>query len=235
MAPIFQSAALCFMALCGLKSAHAAGGGGGSAASPTPVAAGDDVYLALNLARRGRLAVRLNALTKQQTLVDSLLKSIPTTVGNDCGKIDSVTSQTASGFVATFTTEPNYKKLVQDALSAALKKMTKYPTDDKFNVAPWTDAEVANILHVLSSASTEVGCAVTTKCASKQLLVCQMNPKLGTGAPFSEEFFKALQSRSDSIEDMTEADLKTGSNSGIVAVPSVLFAGLVAMLATAAA
>ncbi|CDJ65425.1 SAG family member [Eimeria necatrix] len=207
MAPIFQSAALCFMALCGLKSAYAAEEG---TPSPSPVAAGEDAYLALNLARRGGLSVRLNALTKQQTIVDTVVAKLTTLAGDDCGQVNSVTSATVS-------------------------LRTTYPKDGKFTEAPWNDTQVVNILHVLWSASTEVGCAVTTKCTDKQLLVCQMTPKGGNGVPFSEEFYKALVSRTDSIESMTEADLKTGSNSGSAAVPSVLLAGLVAMLATAAA
>ncbi|CDJ57413.1 SAG family member [Eimeria maxima] len=75
----------------------------------------------------------------------------------------------------------------------------------------------------------------TVTATDKAVLFCKLDPSTQENtAPFSEDYFKALIARETSLTDMTENDLQPSVELGAApaAVPTILIAGLVAMLTT---
>ncbi|CDJ34025.1 SAG family member [Eimeria mitis] len=247
MGPIFKRAAVaCLVALSGLEPA--------TAATPpqfTVHDAGEDAYLSVNLARVGQMSVRISQLTKDDELIESVRGTLAGTDGErtvtTCADTISELKKQKS-FVAQFTKEDdrNYRQSVQEALTTGLKLMESYPTTDDEWKELWKKPDGVNLASLLWSNSTNIGCAVgictegtqgdrtTTKTA---YLFCQMDPAAEENkAPFDKEYYEALTARKTLLTAMTEEDLKTPSNGAApVAVPSLVLAGLTAIVALASA
>ncbi|CDI81232.1 SAG family member [Eimeria acervulina] len=241
MGLIFKSSAFCLVALYGFQLATAA----------TTFAAEDvtdDMYLSANLARNGKLSVHINELEK----ADDMVKTLKTALGDGTGltTADTCDNMTLGAslkltFSVKFTQETskatNYRDMVQTALNKGLGQLPTYPsTWDAF----WSNPDGANLANLLWSQSTKIACAVgvctddTPLSSGKEaILVCQFSPAAQqNAAPFSKEYYDALHARNTPITEMTEADLKESSTGGAAAaVPSLLFASLITILATAAA
>ncbi|CDJ45613.1 SAG family member [Eimeria brunetti] len=155
---------------------------------------------------------------------------------------------------------PNYRELLQAALEAGLKVFdnNKYPSDWK---TVWANDAGGSLAYLLWSKSTNIGCVIgkCTKTAasadgmgdSKQrddsgrisseatqttpaVLFCQLDPApTKDQAPFDEEYFTGLITRTAKLADMTADDLKAPTNdaAAAAALPPILSAGLIAMLA----
>ncbi|CDJ45638.1 SAG family member [Eimeria brunetti] len=143
---------------------------------------------------------------------------------------------------------PNYRELLQKALNAGLEvfKKTEYQNDwDKI----WKDDAGASLAYLLGANSTTIGCVIgqcTTRTSAvnarqsgdesttgSAVLFCELSPAALKGkAPFDDEYLDALLARTAKLADMTEEDLKANTNDGTAAtaVPTILAAGLVAML-----
>ena len=241
MGLIFKSSAFCLVALYGFQLATAA----------TTFAAEDvtdDAYLSVNLARNGKLSVRINEVTK----ADDMVQTLKTALGNGTGLTSSGTCDNMAlgtslklTFSVKFTQEtsktPNYRDMVQTALNKGLGQLPTYPSS--WN-AFWANADGANLANLLWSESTKIACAVGVctddsppPSGKDAILVCQFSPAAQeNAAPFSKEYYDVLHARNTPITEMTEADLKESSTGGAAAaVPSLLFASLITILATAAA
>ncbi|CDJ45643.1 SAG family member [Eimeria brunetti] len=157
-----------------------------------------------------------------------------------------------------YTESPDYRELMQAALDEGLKvfKKQNYGTDWQ---TIWASEAGANLAYLLGSNSTKIGCvigecteeasrtlpgaakrgvaALSTDLgeaeAKKAVLFCALSPEAQKNtAPFDEEYFTALISRTALLANMTQDDLKVPTNDGIAAaaVPSILATSLVAML-----
>ncbi|XP_026190635.1 uncharacterized protein LOC34622519 [Cyclospora cayetanensis] len=211
MAPMIRAVAVCFVALCGLRAT------GTSGAAATTEAAGDALYLLLNLARNGKLPVRIETLKKSESLVSTVTSALPSLVGDDqCANAGSITVQTVS---------------CSANIAELLRCHAAYPSD-KWGSGSWsTDKEVGLLGYLLWHDSTEVGCVASKCAAGTNVTLCRFKPTAASGQfPFSEEYYNGLKARTTSLADLTADDLDTSSG---VTVPSVLFGGLVAMLALA--
>ncbi|CDJ45612.1 SAG family member [Eimeria brunetti] len=154
---------------------------------------------------------------------------------------------------------PNYSELLQEALKAGLEVFgNKYPSEW---TSIWTADAGASLAYLLWSKSTKIGCVIgkCTKGAapddgvlgSKEggaegrvstgeasavpaVLFCQLDPApTKNQAPFDEEYFTGLIARTARLEDMTTDDLKapTNDDTAAAALPTIMFAGLAAMIA----
>ncbi|CDJ28249.1 SAG family member [Eimeria mitis] len=236
MGPIFKgAAAVCLLALSGLEPATAAT----QPPAFTVEEAGEDAYLSVNLARVGQMSVRINQLTKDDTLIDSVKETFGV---KDGGRTLTTCAEAISGlrkkkeFVVQFTTaeDRNYRRSVH---------MKSYPDNwQEF----WTKPEGANLASLLWSNSTNIGCAVgictesadgTPSSTKTAYLFCQMSPEAEQDkAPFDKEYYEALTARQTLLTAMTEEDLKVPVQGGAAAaVPSLLVAGLTAIVAFASA
>ncbi|CDJ45647.1 hypothetical protein EBH_0044460 [Eimeria brunetti] len=141
-----------------------------------------------------------------------------------------------------------------------LLQSNQYPVDETAWGKIWEKDAGASLGYLLGSNSTQVGCVIgrctkvttpgeanrsavekTVKSGdpvetptSKAVLLCQLEPAADRNtAPFDEDYFVGLIARKTELANMTEEDLKAPANDGTAAaaVPTILFAGLVAMLA----
>ncbi|CDJ26999.1 SAG family member [Eimeria mitis] len=148
----------------------------------------------------------------------------------------------------TGTAEQKYREAVQNALQAGLEALPSYPEDDGGWTTFWQKPAGANLARLLSSKSTKVGCGVGTctegggeelRTAQKTVtfLVCEMQPAaVANEAPFDKEYYEALKERKTLLTAMTDEDLKAPVQGGAAAaVPSLLVAGLTAIVAFASA
>ncbi|CDJ32253.1 SAG family member [Eimeria mitis] len=125
----------------------------------------------------------------------------------------------------------------------ANRNMKSYPDNwQEF----WTIPEGANLASLLWSNSTKVGCAVgictegtqeNRNITESAYLFCQMDPPAEENkAPFDKEYYEALKERKTLLTAMTEEDLKAPvQGAAVAAVPSLLVAGLTAIVAFASA
>ncbi|CDJ45648.1 SAG family member [Eimeria brunetti] len=155
---------------------------------------------------------------------------------------------------------PNYRQTLQEALNAGLNLFqNKYPEDTEAWTTIWSKDAGASLGYLLGSNSTQIGCVigrctkVTTQGEQKRssvgkaarvdnpvetptnkaVLLCQLEPPAAKDtAPFDEAYFTGLIARTTELANMTEEDLKAPTNDGtaVAAVPTILFAGLLAML-----
>ncbi|CDJ34024.1 SAG family member [Eimeria mitis] len=161
-----------------------------------------------------------------------------------------ICTQKEKKFTALFTNaeDRNYRQAVQKALDAGLGELKSYPeteTEEKWTEF-WAKPDGANLAHLLSSNSTKVGCAIGTCAAAAQVyrtsqsatfLFCQMEPAaVKDKAPFDKEYYEALKERKTQLTAMTDEDLKAPvQGAAAAAVPSLLVAGLTAIVAFASA
>ncbi|CDJ28152.1 uncharacterized protein EMH_0099230 [Eimeria mitis] len=123
MASLYKTAAaVCLVALCGLQT---------EASNPTYKFTVEEVqadaYMSANLARNGKLPVRISVVTKDDTLVDSLRSAVKAATGENAEACEGlITSDLKETFHHTFEyTEdaeatPNYRQLLQKAVEAGL-------------------------------------------------------------------------------------------------------------------
>ncbi|CDJ45636.1 SAG family member [Eimeria brunetti] len=143
---------------------------------------------------------------------------------------------------------PNYRELLQKALDAGLEIFKKTKDQNKWEKI-WEDEAGASLAYLLGANSTTIGCVIGQCIAAKTaddggqsvpegatgkaVLFCELNPAAKKNqAPFDDEYFEGLIARTAKLADMTEEDLKAPSNDGTAAaaVPTILAAGLVAVL-----
>ncbi|CDI74155.1 SAG family member [Eimeria praecox] len=202
-----------------------------------------------------QLPVRINALTTDETLVTNLkqaLNGTPSKVtGTSCTAMEVDDTFEKTKFYLNFTKEsdktPNYRQMVENVINNGLILMQTYPTTDQEWKNFWGQPGGANMANLLWANSTTIGCAVgvctevtdgsSTQTTDKAILFCQMNPEPQQDKPpFSKDYYEALSQRETSLVDMTPEDLKAPSKGGsAVAVPSVLLAGMAAILAAVVA
>ncbi|CDJ45652.1 hypothetical protein EBH_0050010 [Eimeria brunetti] len=182
-----------------------------------------DTYLAINLARNGKLPVRINDVETGDNLVTSVKGKIQEkgagTTDGTCQEF-AVKTELKNMFFHTFEntpeTSPDYRKVLQEALTKGLSVFTeqKYPKTSKEWEAIWAEEAGASLAHLLGSNSTHIGCAIG-----------------------SEEYFNGLIARTAQLGEMTPDDLKAPANdgTGTAVFPTILIASLVAMLTAASA
>ncbi|KAL8429043.1 hypothetical protein Efla_005861 [Eimeria flavescens] len=128
MAPMMHTAALCLVALCGIQTMRVQG------EEIKTDAANDDVYLAINLARFGRLDVRLDQVDKDAGMITqakTTLEGFLEKDGDDGGcklKEEDAPDTTVLFFVelggdSEGETQPDYKPVVQKVLQAGLESI----------------------------------------------------------------------------------------------------------------
>ncbi|CDJ45650.1 hypothetical protein EBH_0047790 [Eimeria brunetti] len=146
---------------------------------------GEDAYLAVNLARNGKLPVRIKEVSEDKDLVAELEETVEP--GGDEARGAEIDSESCKTLINSAT----FKEMFRQAFD--------YPTD--------TDA-TPNYRQMLQKALDE---GLTL---------------------FSEDYFTGLIARTTQLEDMTDEDLKAPTNDGAAAaaVPTILLAGLGAML-----
>ncbi|CDJ28150.1 uncharacterized protein EMH_0099010 [Eimeria mitis] len=214
MAPLYKTtAAVCLVALCGLHT---------EASTPTYKFTVEDVqadaYLSANLARNGKLLVRISVVAEDDTLVNSLRSTLEGTTGDNAGACKGlITPDLKETFHHNFVyqadadTTPNYRHLLQEAVEAGLAAFENktYPQTKTEWQKIWSKDAGANLAYLLGSDSTRIGCLIG-----------------------SEEYFNGLLARTTELKDMTADDLQTpvGDGAEAAAVPTILIAGLVAML-----
>ncbi|CDJ45601.1 SAG family member [Eimeria brunetti] len=256
MASFYKTLAVCLMAFSGLQSVA----GSDKTYTWTAEGVTADAYLSVKLARNGKLPVHISDVAKDDQLVATLKTTIEGTedgraVQNCRQLIESketlkdlfyrVLEPTAKG-------ERDYRQLLQASLDEGLEafKPKEYPKTTAKWQELWTNPDFANLAYLLSSNSTKVGCVIGT-CTGEQtlppdppseegettvemeLLICDLDPPATKNqAPFDEEYFTGLIERTAKLASMTEDDLKAPTNDGTAAaaVPTIMFAGLVAML-----
>ncbi|CDJ45614.1 SAG family member [Eimeria brunetti] len=162
---------------------------------------------------------------------------------------------------------PNYRELFQAALDDGLQLFkSKYPSNWETIWQNTAGANLAYLLGSTSTKIACVVGKCTKAAASgdgngdnngesakqvaaggtnsegtetkEAVLFCELDPAATRNeAPFNEEYFNALISRTDKLTSMTADDLKAPANNAPVASPvlAVLMAGLVAMLAAVSA
>lgn len=245
MGPLFKTSALCLVALCGLQSATAS-----KTLKFTVSDVGEDAYTSINLARRGDLTVRINEVSRdssnEESLKSLLNQASQAVSGSACSSMEfnqNVKPMLRVEFAKTDS--PNYREIVQSVLTKglALSQMSTYPS--QWNTV-WAQDDGANFAKLLWSQSDKVGCAIAVctevesspaseEQSSRAFLVCKMTPAPTTDqAPFTEQYYNALKQRKTALKDMKEDDV-TSTGASSIAVPSVLLAGLVAIVATVAA
>lgn len=234
MAPLIKTVALCLVAL-GTQTARATDGTVGDVP--------DDLYTILNLARKGHLPVSINKVAKEATVVTAVKDALGEAVTTDCAGVATMTPTSAEGFMLTFPVtagdpNPDYKDLVQKALTTGLSELGNEYPKTKWGAAPWTKPAVTNLGYLLWQNSSQVGCALT-KCPvggdKKNVVLCRFTPTAANDqVPFSEEFFKALKDRTVQISQMKPEDADgPAPSSGYMIVPSFVLMGLVALLSKA--
>ncbi|CDJ45628.1 SAG family member [Eimeria brunetti] len=260
MAPFYKAAAaVCLVAVYGLQS---------EATGPTTtyefkaVDVDKEAYVAANLVRNGKLAVHINEVAKDDSLVSGLKEKVEPKNAAKGGAqtVDScdalIKASNLAGIfnhTSEYVESPNYRTLLQAALDAGLGVFKAKGYQNKWNEI-WEDASGANLAYLLGSNSTSIGCVIGTcnkvvtpeerspvspqVSPEKTVLFCILNPAAENGkAPFDEEYFNELVARTAKLAEMTEDDLKAPSNDGTAAaaIPTVLAAGFVSMLAALSA
>ncbi|CDJ45634.1 SAG family member [Eimeria brunetti] len=274
MASLYKTAAaVCLMALCGLRAEAA----GQTTYKFRPLKVDDAAYFAANLVRNGKLPVHVSEVARDDNIVstlnekvvqDEIVKQTEEANEDTCEElIETLSLKEIFHLSFDYTDSPNYRELLQKALDAGLQvfnqisalhlccvvltclsffKRKEYPSQ-------WGDIwEVeagANLAYLLGSNSTKIGCVIG-ECVTvasggekalpsdetstgKAALFCKLSPEVEKGsAPFDEEYFTGLVSRTAKLTEMAEEDLKAPSNDGTAAaaLPTILAAILVAML-----
>ncbi|CDJ31965.1 uncharacterized protein EMH_0010920 [Eimeria mitis] len=244
MAPFYKTAAaFCLVGLFGLQC---------GAATETKykfevVQVKDDAYLTAKLARNGKISAKTNTVEKDSQTVTTLQGKVAAKIdGSDvtCAALIDDTLEKLFHVTFEYTDDPDYRTLVQGALKTGLAEFSNtYPKDTTAWEEMWGKNGVPSLLHLLEASSTKIGCVIG-KCVkqtdspegaapTKATLFCELSPAAAKGqAAFSEEYFNELIARKDELSSMTEDDLTSSAN---VAVPSILTAGLVAILAAISA
>ncbi|CDJ45603.1 SAG family member [Eimeria brunetti] len=249
--------AVCLVASSGLQSV--------AGSSATYKWTAEDVtaeaYLSVNLARNGKLPVHINEVATDTQLVDSLKEIVAdsedTRTGQTCNElIKSKELKDLFYSVVKSQGEPDYRQLLQASLDEGLKvfESSGYPSTGDGWTTIWQDKNFANLAYLLNSNSTKVGCVIG-KCTAVQsppqgptgretgnqaemaVLLCDLDPPATKNqAPFDEDYFTGLIARKAKLTDMTTDDLKaTNDGTAAAAVPTIMFAGLVAMLTAVSA
>ncbi|CDJ36339.1 uncharacterized protein EMH_0079480 [Eimeria mitis] len=254
MAPFYKTAAaFCLVGLLGLQC-----GAETPAKYKYEVAqVGEDAYLTVKLARNGKISAKTSAVEVDTDTVTALQGQVQGSEGTTQASCDALlTTDLKKIFHHTFayTATPDYRSLVQEALRTGLEAIgATYPTGTTAWQDIWKKDAAVSVLHLLGSSSTKVGCVIANCVKTtavnvlsesdegtpeKSVLFCQLKPAAAENeAAFSEEYFKELKERTTQLKDMKEEDLEDPivTSSASAAVPSILTAGLVAILAAISA
>ncbi|CDJ45626.1 SAG family member [Eimeria brunetti] len=256
MASLYKTAAaVCLVALYGLQSEAA---DKTIAYKFKALNVDDDAYMAANLVRNGRLAVHISEVAKDESLVTGLQKKVEpnkdleqrdVTPEDSCKKVmENAGLKDIFHHAFTYKASNNYRELFQEALDAGLKVFKPKGYQGNWEEI-WTDDDGANLAYLLGSNSTKMGCVIgqcikvetdntggrisTEEQTGEDFLFCELSPAAEENkAPFDEEYFKGLITRTAKLAEMTEEDLKASTNDGTAAtaVPTILAASLVAMV-----
>ncbi|CDJ29612.1 uncharacterized protein EMH_0051220 [Eimeria mitis] len=254
MAPFYKTAAaFCLVGLFGLQC-----GAQTPATYKYEVAkVGEDAYLTVNLARNGQISAKTSLVEKDTELVGTLETKVKADEAEPKASCDELlTEDLKKLFNVTVDNKdnPDYRKLVQDALNTGLTDFgATYPADTSAWRNIWGNAKLLSVLHLLGASSTKVACVIANcvktagdvgvlsesdDAPEKSVLFCELKPAAAENeAAFSEEYFKELKERTTQLKDMKEEDLEDPivTSSANVAVPSILTAGLGAILAAISA
>ncbi|CDJ26950.1 SAG family member [Eimeria mitis] len=252
MGPIFKGAAVvCLAALSGLQPAAGDLQFNVETADKGKHLLLGDAYTSLNLARVGHMSVRIGILTENSELAEGLKDAFTPAAyaapANTCEGAIAELKKTKFTAKLTESGDQKYRQAVQKALEAGLNELQSYPDSEEKWREFWENADGANLAHLLWTNSTGVGCAVgtctqggdqnRTAGTSIAFLFCEMKPAaVENKAPFDKEYYEALTERKTPLTQMTEEDLKVPVQGGAAAaVPSLLVAGLTAIVAFASA
>ncbi|CDJ33261.1 uncharacterized protein EMH_0081360 [Eimeria mitis] len=161
MAPLYKTAAaFCLVGLFGLQS---------KADEPAKyifqvVDVKDELYLTTNLARNGKISVRTNTVEKDTNLVSTLKAKVQaeqTAESDTCATLIAGELKKVFYHSFTYTTDPNYAEIVQEALQAGLEEFGKtYPSDPSTWQGKRGSDKVNSVLHLLGANSTKIGCFI---------------------------------------------------------------------------
>ncbi|CDI76889.1 hypothetical protein, conserved [Eimeria acervulina] len=251
MAPKSLAIAATLLAVSGLQSAFAAS----TTIKFTVEGADEEAYTAANLARVGKLPVRINKLKENFDIVASLTTELTMNkylTGDTCENMQ-VHEALKNIFSVQFDfpqgkeTPVDYRQMMQTALTngiEALKKKSPYGNSSSTWEALWADEAGAQVSYILWGNSTEIGCVIgrcteiisdeneESNITTNAMLVCLLSPSPEKNkAPFSKEYYDAVIERTTLLSEMTDKDLQGSSNdAAAVAVPSFLLIGIVVML-----
>ncbi|CDJ26996.1 uncharacterized protein EMH_0078450 [Eimeria mitis] len=240
MAPLYKAAAaFCLVGLSWLQS----GANASEQYKYQAVQVDEDAYLTVKLARNGQISAKTSSVEKDATTVSALEKKVKANEDSpkeSCEALLTGDLKTVFYYSFKYTEKPDYRALVQEALNTGLEEFGTYPEEPSGWEKIWENDEVHSVLHLLGANSTKVGCVIgncvktsATDTPIKSVLFCQLEPAAtASDAAFSEEYFKEISTRKTELKSMTEDDLKSSANA---AVPSILTAGLVAILAAISA
>ncbi|CDJ28201.1 SAG family member [Eimeria mitis] len=165
MAPLYKTAAaVCLVTLCGLQTVES---------TPTHKYTVEhveaDAYLAVNLARNGKLPVHINEVKKEESLVSALNAKVlgsgqPTAENCTALITDELKNDFHHSFVydAEEKASPDYRQLLQNALDQGLAvfKNKAYPQSNDEWQDIWGEDAGANLAYLLGSNSTTIGCVI---------------------------------------------------------------------------
>ncbi|CDJ45637.1 SAG family member [Eimeria brunetti] len=222
----------------------------------------DTCYLAANLARNGSLPVHINEVARGESLVSTLKTKVESQ--ENVIEEAAVSDHSCDALVKkeglkdifhyTFPQQenPNYRELLQAALDAGLAVFTDTKHQNNWQQI-WAVDAGASLAYLLGANSTTIGCVIGQCTAAtsvvgggrsaatptgKAVLFCELNPAAQKDqAPFDEEYYDGLIARTAKLVSMTEEDLKAASNdaTAATAIPTILSAGVIAMLTVVSA
>ncbi|CDJ36840.1 uncharacterized protein EMH_0097260 [Eimeria mitis] len=215
MAPFYKAAAaFCLVGLCWFQSEAAEEKKYIFEVAP----AEEDAYLTAKLARNGKITAKTNTVEKDPQLVSSLQGKVGTSTEDTnaaCTTLMTDDLKKLFHHAFEYTEEHDYRQLVQDAVTAGLEEFGKtYPADSDAWKQVWKKEKARSMMHLLGASSTKIGCVIA-----------------------NEDYFKELSTRTTELKSMTDEDLKDPivTSSADATVPSILTAGLVAILAAISA
>ncbi|CDJ45621.1 SAG family member [Eimeria brunetti] len=250
------AAAVCLVALYGLQSEAASPQ---TTYKFKAVEVTDDAYIAANLVRNGKLEVHISEVSKDTNLVPGLQKEVvasasveqPEGTTESCKKLMEQSGLKGIFHHAFSYKEKNdYRELFQAALDAGIAVFKEKGYQNKWDEI-WASDAGASLAYLLGANSTKIGCVIgeciqvqtqdegepsSEESTGNAFLFCDLSPAVDKSkAPFDEEYFNVLVARTAKLAEMTEEDLKAPSNDGTAAgaFPTILVAGLVAMLTAA--
>ncbi|CDJ54291.1 hypothetical protein EBH_0045890 [Eimeria brunetti] len=162
MASLYKAtAAICLIALCGLKSE--------ATDAPkykfTAEVVNEEAYVAVNLVRNGKLPVHIKEVAKDAVLAEALKKKIETdgqATENTCKSLITSNLKTIFHHIFDYQATPDYRKLLQNALDEGLTvfkdKKTVNPGNEWEQI--WETDAGASLAHLLGSNSTTIACVI---------------------------------------------------------------------------
>ncbi|CDJ54293.1 SAG family member [Eimeria brunetti] len=162
MASLYRTAAaICLAALCGLKSE--------AMEDPkykfTAAEVTEDAYVTVKLVRNGQLPVHVKEVARDEKLATTLKESIEANeelAKTTCKSSEIQNLKTMFHYIFDYDANPDYRKLLQDALDKGLTvfKEKKSANAENAWVEIWKDDAGANLAYLLGSNSTAIACVI---------------------------------------------------------------------------